>query len=94
MKALDIEENVTWFKLTSEEADRLLDPYDPNDKDMPGYKHTNRHRYVREDSYQWLLDNIGKPNWDWFIQCAYDGVTAAIRDKDKALLFKLAFGGQ
>lgn len=93
MELLDIEDGAVWFSLTAQEADRLLEPYDPDDQDMQSYQHANRHRYLKPDSYDWLSENVGRQNWDWFIKVTYEGVWAAFRDRDKATLFKLTWGG-
>lgn len=94
MELLDIEDDAIWFSLSADEADRLLDPYDPDDKEMPAWQHANHHRYIKLDCYEWLLENIGRPNWDWFIKNSYNEVRAVFRERDKAMLFKMAFGGK
>lgn len=94
MELLDLEDDAVWFALNSSEADRLLEPYDQDDKEMPAWQHANGHRYLKAESYEWLLDNIGRPNWDWFIKVIRNDIRAVFRDRDKAMLFKMTFGGK
>jgi len=80
--------------LTSEETDKLFDPFDSCDSTMPSHLYHTRHRFIKEDPYEWLVENVGQPQIDWS-HYGYNLDQRAIRfrDRTKAMLFKLTFGG-
>lgn len=79
--------------MTESETNEHFAPHNPLDYEIPSYLYNARHRFILEDTYKWLLDNVGMPNVDW----RHEGTTLSRRimfeDKEKAMLFKLTFHG-
>ena len=85
------EPDVVEFHLTKEEADCIFDPFDPNDHDMPSHLHHRGHRYIKDDVYQWMIENVGQAPFQWTTFTGPWGCKVIIWGEDKAALFKLAW---
>lgn len=88
-----IEDGTVDIHLSPEEMDNLLDPYDPKDRDITPYLHTRKHRFIKEDVYEWMMTNVGRPQWDWSLWVNYNKARFTFRDPSKVLLFKLTWAG-
>lgn len=81
------------LELSEDEADKVLDPFDPNDKEMPSHLYHQRHRYCKEEFFNWMVANIGRPSWDWHIQNIGGTVWITLRNPQHATIVKLAWAG-
>jgi hypothetical protein len=79
-------------ELTEPEVERMFDRFDPMDERMPSHLHHIGHRYIKQDVYDWLAANVGHAGHSWLFQSG-SRKTGFIQGKDKALLFKLTWGG-
>lgn len=80
--------------LTEEETDRFFDPFDPTDKDLPSHLHYSRHRFIKDDVYDWLEANVGAVGVMWNHQpFGYNCKSFHFRKPNHAMLFKLTYGG-
>ena len=79
--------------MTDEETDVHFHPFDPNDPDLASHLRNNRHRYIREETYNWLIQHIGEPPIAWrFDLSGSNSRRCSFESKAKAMLFKLTFG--
>jgi hypothetical protein len=77
--------------MTKEETNELFDAFDPHDADLPSYLHHARHRFIKEDAYNWLEQHVGQPKIHWqSFPMGSDKYGIQFLTKDKAMLFKLA----
>lgn len=78
--------------MTKEETDELFDPFDPHDQDLPFYLHNARHRFIKQDAYDWLEANVGEPKIHWqSFAMGSDKYGFQFLQADKAMLFKLRY---
>ena len=82
--------------LTDEETDRFFDAFDKSDDDLPFYLHNARHRFIKQDLYDWLENNVGQAGFAWtHVQgLTRDCRSIKFRQQSHAMLFKLTFGGK
>lgn len=79
--------------LNVEETDRFFDPFDPLDQSLASHLHHQRHRFIKEDVYEWLVGNVGEVSVEWsHFKSALDCRAFRFKDRDKAMLFKLTHG--
>ena len=79
--------------MNEEETDVHFDPFDPNDPNLASHLRNNRHRYIREETYNWLIQHVGEPPIAWrFTLTGSNRRMCYFESKDKAMLFKLTFG--
>jgi hypothetical protein len=88
-------ENTDWHTivLNSKETDVFFEAFNLADEEIPSYLINAGWRFIRDDAYQWLLDNVGVANVDWRHQGTRTSREFLFRDKEKAMLFKLTFHG-
>jgi hypothetical protein len=94
---MDYEQHYTdhLIHLTLEETDRFFAPFDPHDPGLPSYLLNSRHRFIKDELYEWLMLHVGAVGLDWnHERLGRDCRTIRFKSKDKAALFKLTFGGQ
>jgi hypothetical protein len=85
------------LELTRAETDELFDPFDPMDADLPSHLHHQRHRFIKQSTYDWLVANVSEPDQGWrtssVLPVSRDQKLLVFDSKEKAMLFKLTFGG-
>lgn len=73
----------------------MFDPFDPEDDRMPSHLYHRGHRYIKQETYDWLVANIGPDGWPrgkWTI--VDEGLRRkgfVFGQKDHAMLFKLTW---
>jgi hypothetical protein len=79
--------------LNEAETDTMFDPFDPLDDKMPSYLHHRRHRYIKEETYDWLETSIGSNQKHWRVVRS-NGKSAYLwmSSRAEAVLFKLTWG--
>lgn len=83
-------------KLTVGETNSLFDQFDPHDDNVPSYLHHARHRFIKQEPYDWLVAHCGDPDQRgcrWRIHSGGDqNAKSLFFDlKEDAMLFKLTF---
>lgn len=87
--------------LTERETDRCFDPFDPHDDSLPSHLHHVGHRYIKQEVYDWLLNNVCSQqerdtdhitSYRHWSQSVYRRVFM-FESKDAAMQFKLAWSG-
>lgn len=83
------------LELTEAETNEHFAPYNSQDYELASHLHNARHRFILEDTYNWLLVHVGIDFETWRAGPTriYDGDRKSLLfvDKDKAMLFKMTF---
>ena len=81
--------------LTRDETNRLFDQFDPTDDNLPSYLHHRGHRPIKQEPYDWLVAHVGEPYMGWRVgeASSQNEKMFLFDDKEKAMLFKLTYGG-
>jgi hypothetical protein len=84
------------IELTQEETDRFFEPFDYGDTNMPSHMFHAGHRYIKEDIFNWLQENVGDVDQFYWKHCPLRSNTTRFfqfRTKEAAMLFKLVHFG-
>jgi len=79
--------------LDAEETDRFFGAWNPDDPDVPAYLIRAGHRFIKAETYEWLITHVGDPHVAWSHEFGMFGTTRNFRFRSKvhATLFKLTF---
>lgn len=77
--------------LSETETDMTFDKFDITDSSLPSHLYWNGHRYIKESTYEWLVEHVGEPCFTWSQHGNINNRYFVFHNKDHALLFKLTF---
>ena len=90
---IDKNEKSYYLFLTEDETDQHFDPFDPTDSELPSHLHHAGHRFIRDETYEWLIANVGEPQINWGSSRTNNQSRFFwFNDKSHAMKFKLVFG--